>query len=180
VAEAFARGSTWRRVLGDGRAWFRPTSATECCNSLPSLAQLSLASICKSRLPQWARLRSRRRVLFRQAWHGEHTLRHQSRSTRGSLWRRGLDQAGRLRPCRAHSSTIERFAWIKNPSWRVEEPGSVMIRPDDVDQPRRFAKAKRGWIADLRRPPQRQSELHPGHAVHDQLHCDQRADHPQS
>jgi hypothetical protein len=56
----------------------------------------------------------------------------------------GLDRSGRLRITRQHSPTFERFARIKYLTWPIEEPGSVLIRTEDVDK---LARSSRRYVA---------------------------------
>jgi hypothetical protein len=54
----------------------------------------------------------------------------------------GLDRAGRLRIFREHRPMFERLARIKYLTWPIEEPGSVLIRTEDVDALRRSLKRR--------------------------------------
>jgi hypothetical protein len=113
VAEAYARGSTWRRLLGEGRGLVPPDVRDRMLQlvavSRSIVSGLDLQLDLQFEAPAVGN-DSDRDVAFCFGKVGMESIRcaisHEA--LEDPFGAEGLDQAGRLRPFREHSSTIER------------------------------------------------------------------------
>jgi hypothetical protein len=141
--EAYARGTAWRRLLGEGMGLIQPDVRDRT---------LKLVGVHRSIVPGLdlqfetpaVGYDSDRDIAFCFGKAGVEGVRCavSREALEDHFGADGLDRAGRLRIFREHRPLFERFARFKYLTWPIEEPGSVLIRTEDVGELRRSLKRR--------------------------------------
>jgi hypothetical protein len=141
--EAYAHGSTWRRLLAEGLGLVSPEIRDRTLMLVDARRTIIPGLDLQFDAPA-ARYDVDRDVVSFLGKTGSETIRCavSREALDDHFGANGLDRSGRLAIFREHRPTFERFARTKYLTWAVEGPGSVLIRTADVGALRRSSKRR--------------------------------------
>jgi hypothetical protein len=132
--EAYGRGPTWRKLLGEGLALIPPRTRDVTLRAVDARRSIVAGLDLTFAAPPLRYQGDRDVVSFAGDANGERVHCSVTREALEDFAEvESLDREGCLRLVRDNRSTFERMARAKYLEWPVDQPGQVLINPLDID-----------------------------------------------